>query len=118
MLMAGLASHAGRVDPATRGSYQHFLLRPLIRVRKLALQATVPSDGAYAPTCGHDAGRGDIYAVAARGPFRLNVRSHMLRSRWSRGEDADVCDLVGLVRSIISLAGFGLQSGASRVIFV
>lgn len=32
MLVAGFASYAGRVDPATRGSYQHFLFEPVIRV--------------------------------------------------------------------------------------
>jgi hypothetical protein len=35
---------------------------------------------------------GGICAVAAGGPFRPNVISHLLRSRRSRGEDADVRD--------------------------
>lgn len=75
--------------------------------------ARVSEDGAlYTTMRSHHHDRRATCAVVAAGPSDPDLTSHLLQSRRSRGEDADVWELAGRDGSIISLAA---SSNCSRV---
>lgn len=115
MLRAGITSHAERVDhgpPPLRGSYQHFILGPIICKRdgrcRLEFRGTVHRTRRLAATTS-----GEIVRCRCRRrlPTQCDISLDAVEEERSWGEDADVCNRVGLIRSIISPAAFGASVG-------